>query len=69
MEVMAASVFSAIIIFITVFSMIRVFIIAFKRKEISLRKFIIFTISSIVTGLIIASVLPFVYQKIFHYFY
>lgn len=69
MEVMAASVFSAIIIFITVFSMIRVFIIAFKRKEISLRKFIIFTISSIVTGLIIASVLPFVYKKIFHYFY
>ncbi|KZM54385.1 hypothetical protein A3Q35_01880 [Aeribacillus pallidus] len=69
MEVMAASVFSAIIIFITVFSMIRVFIIAFKRKEISLRKFIIFTISSIVTGLIIASVLPFVYQKIFHYIY
>ncbi|WP_339211395.1 hypothetical protein NSQ41_07950 [Aeribacillus sp. FSL K6-8210] len=69
MEVMAASVFSAIIIFITVFSMIRVFIIAFKRKEITLRKFIIFTISSIVTGLIIASVLPFVYQKIFHYFY
>lgn len=64
MEVILASVFSAIIIFITVFFMIKVFIIAFKRNDISLRKCIIFSTSSIVIGLLMASVLPFGYQKI-----
>ncbi|MGE7186834.1 hypothetical protein ACQKKK_23585 [Peribacillus sp. NPDC006672] len=69
MEVILASVFSAIIIFITVYSMIKVLIIGYKRNEISLRKFIIFATSSIVIGLIVASVLPFGYQKIMDYIY
>ena len=41
--------------------------IAYKRNEISLRKFIVFSTSSIVIGVIVASVLPFGYQKIFEY--
>jgi uncharacterized membrane protein SirB2 len=69
MEVILASVFSAIIIFITVYSMMKVFIISYKRNEISHRKFIIFTTSSIVIGLIVASVLPFGYQTIIDYIY
>ncbi|MBV7507368.1 hypothetical protein KW850_19190 [Bacillus sp. sid0103] len=67
MEVILASVFSAIILFITVFFMMKVFNIAFKRNEISLRKCIIFSTSSIVIGLLVASVLPFGYQKIIDY--
>lgn len=67
MEVILASVFSAIIIFITIFSMVKVFIIALRRNEISLRKCIIFANSSIVICLIIASVLPLGYQKIIEY--
>lgn len=67
MEVILTSVFSAIILFITVFSMIKVFMIAYKRNEISLRKFIVFSTTSIVIGSIIAIVLPFGYQKIFDY--
>lgn len=67
MEVILTSVFSAIILFITVFSMIKVFVIAYKRNEISLRKFIVFSTTSIVIGSIIAIVLPFGYQKIFDY--
>lgn len=67
MEVFLTSVFSAIILFITVFSMIKVFVIAYKRNEISLRKFIVFSTTSIVIGSIIAIVLPFGYQKIFDY--
>ncbi|PGY03438.1 hypothetical protein [Bacillus sp. AFS031507] len=67
MEVIFASVFSAIIIFITVFFMMKVFIIAFKRYDLSLRKCIIFSTSSIVIGLLVASVLPYAYQKIFDY--
>lgn len=67
MEVFLTSVFSAIILFIAVFSMIKVFMIAYKRNEISLRKFIVFSTTSIVIGSIIAIVLPFGYQKIFDY--
>ena len=69
MEVILTSVFSAIIIFITVFFMMKAFIIAYKRNEISLRKFIFLSTSSIVIGVIVASVLPFGYQKIFSYLY
>nr|WP_306074231.1 hypothetical protein [Neobacillus sp. 179.-C4.2 HS]MDP5194202.1 hypothetical protein [Neobacillus sp. 179.-C4.2 HS] len=69
MEVILASVFSAIIIFITVFYMIKVFNMAFKRNEISLHKLIIFSTSSIVIGLLVALVLPFGYQKIMDYIY
>ncbi|WP_153125456.1 hypothetical protein [Peribacillus tepidiphilus] len=67
MEVILTSVFSAIIIFITVFFMMKAFIIAYKRNEISLRKFIVFSTSSIVIGTLVASVLPFGYQRIFDY--
>jgi hypothetical protein len=67
MELIVASVFSAIIILITVYGMIKIFSIAYKRKEISLRKFTIFTSSAIVIGLMVASVLPFGYQKILDY--
>jgi hypothetical protein len=69
MEVILASVFSAIIIFITVFYMMKVFIIAYKRNEISLPKFIVYSTSSIVIGVLVASVLPFGYQKIIDYIY
>lgn len=69
MEVLLTSVFSAIIIIITVYFMIKVFIITYKRKEISLQKFIVFSTTSIVIGVTIASVLPAGYQKIFDYIY
>jgi high-affinity Fe2+/Pb2+ permease len=69
MEVILASVFSAIIIFITVFYMIKAFIIAYKRNEISLRKFTVFSTSAIVIGILVASVLPFGYQKLIDYIY
>ncbi|MGM7636679.1 hypothetical protein [Bacillus sp. Hm123] len=69
MEVILTSVFSAIIIFITVFFMMKAFLIAYKRNEISLRKLITFSTSSIVIGILVASALPFSYQKIVDYIY
>lgn len=69
MEVLLTSIFSAIIIFITIFSLMKAFIIAYKRNEISLRRFIVYSMSSIVIGIIVASLLPFGYQKIFDYLY
>ncbi|WP_342429703.1 hypothetical protein [Neobacillus sp. FSL H8-0543] len=65
MEVILISLFSAIIIFMTVYSIIKVIIIAYKRKEITLRRFEVLVTLSILIGLFVASILPFGYQKIF----
>jgi len=65
MEVFTASIFSALIILITVFSMVKVLLIAYKRKEISQRKLIIYAATAITVGLTLSFVLPFGYQKIF----
>ena len=65
MPVILTSIYSAVIIFITVFSMIKVLSIAYKRKEISTLKFSILSVSCIGVGMFIASILPFGYQKIF----
>jgi hypothetical protein len=65
MEVILASAFSALIIAITVFSMIKVLMIAYKRNELTLKKLITYSVAAVMTGLIAASILPFVYGKIF----
>ncbi|XXM73272.1 hypothetical protein ACQ0QQ_05095 [Lysinibacillus sphaericus] len=65
MEVILISAFSAFIIAMTVFYIIKALRIAYKRNELTLRKFILYTASSVITGLIIASILPFGYGKIF----
>ena len=64
MELILISIFSAIIIFQTVYFMIKALNISYKRKEISLRKCRLLVTSSIIIGLLVSSILPFVYQKI-----
>lgn len=65
MPVILTSVFSTIIIFITVYSMVKVLGIACKREEISVPKYRILVTSFVVIGILIATVLPFGYQRIF----
>ncbi|MBH9965985.1 hypothetical protein [[Bacillus] enclensis] len=65
MEVILASAFSTLIIIITVFSMIKVLMIAYKRNELTLKKLITYSVAAVMTGLIVASLLPFGYEKIF----
>jgi hypothetical protein len=65
MPVILTSIFSAIIIFVTVFFMIKVLSIAYQRKEISILKYRVLATSFIVVSVLIASILPFGYQKIF----
>ncbi|GAB3049764.1 hypothetical protein [Virgibacillus ainsalahensis] len=65
MEVILAAAFSAVIIFITIFSMIKILNIAYKRGEISLRKYKVFVIISIVIGIFAVIVLYYGYQIIF----
>lgn len=65
MPVFLTSLFSAMIIFITVLFMIKVLSIAYKREEISVLKFRVLAASYIVIGVLVASVLPFGYQRIF----
>lgn len=65
--IITTSIFSFIIIFITVFQMIRVYGIAYKRAELTTQKYIFLTIITSVTGVIIASMLPVVYQILFDF--
>jgi hypothetical protein len=66
--VILTSIFSVIIIFTTVLSMIKVLNIAYKRKEISILKYRVLAISFVMAGMILALILPFGYQKMFEIF-
>ncbi|MGD7043103.1 hypothetical protein [Jeotgalibacillus proteolyticus] len=65
MEVFLISFFSAVIIFITVHSIIKVLNIALNRDEISKRKYRLMMAVSIFVGTFVALVLPFGYQRLF----
>ncbi|WNF25015.1 hypothetical protein [Mesobacillus jeotgali] len=65
MPVILISLFSAIIIVITVYSMVKVLSIAYKREEISVLKFRVLATSFIATGILVAVLLPFGYQRLF----
>ncbi|MFS0862365.1 hypothetical protein [Fredinandcohnia sp. 179-A 10B2 NHS] len=64
MVLVVTSLFSALIIFICVFQMIRVYKITVERNQLTVRKGVLYSIITSVVGLIIASVLPFGYSKI-----
>lgn len=65
MPVIIASIFSALIVFITVFGIIKVLHIGYTRKEINYRKFIVYVSSAVVVGGIITITIPFAYEKIY----
>ncbi|MGI8386915.1 hypothetical protein [Robertmurraya sp. P23] len=66
MPVIIASLFSALIILMTVSFMIKVLHIGYKRKEISFRQLILYVCSSVAVGSIVAISLPFAFIKLFH---
>ena len=67
MEVILAVTYSAIIIFMTIFFILKACIIAYTRNDLSLRKLIVVSSSSITIGIIVIGVLPFIYEKIYDY--
>lgn len=67
MPVIITSIFSALIILMTVSFMIKVLHIAFKRKEINFRQLLLYVGTSVGVGSIIALTLPFAYTKLFHW--
>ncbi|MED1408233.1 MULTISPECIES: hypothetical protein [Bacillus] len=67
MEVFLVAAFSAIIIMMTVFVIIKACFTGYKRNDISFRKFILLSGASIVIGCLVSFVLPFGYEKIFDY--
>lgn len=69
MPAILASIFSAIIVLITVYHILKVLTIAHKRKEITQRKFIFIAAGSILIGLAVSSALPFGYQKVLDFVY
>ncbi|KGP90586.1 hypothetical protein N780_04130 [Pontibacillus chungwhensis BH030062] len=64
MEVTLLSIFSAIIILIAIYSMVKVLIIAKKRSEITTVQYKTYVTITIASGLVIATVLPFAYNKL-----
>jgi hypothetical protein len=65
MPVILISLLSAIIIFNTVYSMIKVLNIAYKREEISILKYRVLATFFIGIGMLLTVVLPFGYQRLF----
>ena len=65
MEVILTSIFSTFIIFMCVFQIVRALGIAYRREEITFRKYIMDTITSVLIGLFTSLILPIGYQKIF----
>lgn len=47
-----------LILFITVFSLVKLFGLAYKRKEIVFRKYRAFVINSVVGGFLLAMIIP-----------
>jgi hypothetical protein len=61
--------FLIIQIFLTVFFLIRLFVLAYKKEEINYRRFKFLVASSIVAGLLLALTLPPGFQKLFNDFF
>lgn len=66
MEVILTSICAAIIVFITVYSIIRVLNIAYKRKEITVGRFTTSVISTVLIGLSITAALPLAFQRVYN---
>ncbi|HEY4553924.1 MAG TPA: hypothetical protein VIG80_12065 [Bacillaceae bacterium] len=64
MELILINVFSAIIVGITIFSIIKVLRLAYKRGELNGRKFRLYTLLSAGTGILAIYVLSIVYSKL-----
>lgn len=67
MAVILVSIASTIIVFLTVFYLIRLFILAYKKEAINFWKFMVLVISSIVVGLLLAVTLHLGYQKLWFF--
>ncbi|MBE7147622.1 MULTISPECIES: hypothetical protein [Bacillus] len=67
MEVFLVAAFSAMIIMMTVFVIIKACFTGYKRNDISFRKFIFLSSVSIMLGCLVSWVLPFGYEKILDY--
>ena len=67
MEVILASIYSAIIIFMTIFFILKACLIAYTRNELSFRKLIVVSSSSISIGIVMIVVLPFMYERLYDY--
>jgi hypothetical protein len=63
MVVALVSICSTLIIFMTIFNLVRLFRIAYKKGEINTSKFKVLATSSIVVGLIISISLYFGYKR------
>lgn len=69
MELILATIFSTLIIVMTVFFLLKVFYIAYKRKDISFRKCFLYAAVTIGISCFLIAALPFVFQSILELVY
>lgn len=60
MEVILTSIFTIFITIMTVYNLIKVFTIAYRKKQISYSRLLLYVTSSIAVGFVVASILPLV---------
>ncbi|OCA83127.1 hypothetical protein A8F94_18540 [Bacillus sp. FJAT-27225] len=65
MPVILASIFSIFIVFMTVFSIIKVLHIGYNRKEITRQKYIGAAAATFMIGVAVSLLLPIGFQKVF----
>jgi len=66
MEIILTGIFLVIITLMTLFFLLKTFKIAYKRREITLRKYTFLTMTTTVICMTIAVILPVVFDRIFN---
>ena len=65
MEAILATIYSTIILIMTVYFIVKMLNIAYKRNEITIRKFILITTASITIGITLSVLSLYMYQTLF----
>ncbi|WP_108587066.1 hypothetical protein [Paenisporosarcina sp. OV554] len=60
MEVILTSIFTILITIMTFYNLIKVFTLAYKKKQITYSRLLLYVTSSIAVGFVVASILPLV---------
>jgi len=64
MEFLITSIFSILVIIITVYNLIKLFTLAYKKEQITHARLMMYSTATIVVGLIVASILPLFFIKL-----
>lgn len=64
MEFLITSIFSILVIILTVYNLIKLFTLAYKKEQITHARLMMYSTATIVVGLMVASILPLFFIKL-----